>query len=222
MKNILVLIGLMLFMTAFSQESYNRVSEIDTLRNHRAGASNTAEGYMRDFVKNYGMPNLQIVLLKVEDGTLDKYMTSITDNKYLESIKDIRYMFKSLYCFVSNGKFYLMTYEPLRGENTERNIYLYCRDADGWTPEILIRKDYHRGTNYMKFLSFVRHKHIYEPKANTMSNDSIEFNFDTLIEKNGISYHYNSYIIFISINGKIKFNYSENGGSDSFYKDNRN
>ena len=176
-KIVIILIGLTVSLTAFSQysENFEKVSEIETIPNLRKGSTNTVEGYVQDFSLNYGKIGLQNVLNALENGGIEDYKKTINDKVLLAEIHTIQWMILNKFCFISNGKIYVLTYEPVNlgiknakfnGREyivvNNKNLYLYRRDADGWKKaSTLIREDYEYSSNKVQSF-YTNTNHFYD------------------------------------------------------------
>jgi len=165
-KMMMILTGLMLSMIALAQPGVwiERLSEseIDNayLKYHN-GSITTTESYVQNFIKKFGIDSYHFVINTIERGRMVTVMDSIKakgqQDDFCDAIADIRFVDVIKTCFISKGRLYVMTYEPVPVNNlgsiTEKNIYLYRRDDDSMRiASTLIRKDYYLNDKFVKQL----------------------------------------------------------------------
>jgi hypothetical protein len=194
---VIILISLTVSLTVFSQysETFGKISEIEvstfyeksTVNGIEMIRFNTVEDRLRDFSLNYGKVGLQNVLNAIEKGSIDDYKKSISDKALLYNINGIQWMVLNKFCFISNGKIYVLTYEPvnLNLQNakfgnkesvrvTNKKLYLYRRDADGWKKaSALIREDYEYNGDKVKSF-YTNTNHFYGNDINKVDVGSVD------------------------------------------------
>ena len=182
----MVLMSSMLSLMALAQNNnwIKRISETEVSESYSTTTNdgkesnilNTIEDCIKEFLltTNNNMDEFHVVINNIEKGTLKAYLDTRKDKglispEEIHNIDYIEYMIKVKFSFVSNGKIYILTYEPInldkktvtdglvifdtKSGDTEgavqvshKNIYLYRRDDDGWKKASdLIRED-----NYVK------------------------------------------------------------------------
>jgi hypothetical protein len=142
-KTMIILIGLMLSAISFAQPGpwIVRLSESEIDKEYikwNEHYTTTTETYIKLFIDKYHVDAYNTVIDSLETGGIDKYIQTLRDKGFIEmaeDVHDLKYADSLKTTFVSKGKLYVMTYEPVRinnlGSIVTKNICIYRRDNDG-------------------------------------------------------------------------------------------
>lgn len=216
----MVLISLMLSVILLGQDNHfiERISETEAsyprgnTPAYDEGNPNTIEDCIREYLLINNMDELHVVINNIEKKTLKAYIDTRKDTAEIYSIKYIEYMIKATFSFVSNGKIYVLTYEPIKSDKhgstdnstqfTHKNLYLYRRDDDGWKKASdLIREDVYIDKKLLRvFNSHTSFAYAIGDgwSVNKTSNGSVSITFSTMTWTPQTPHHsYNSILILV-------------------------
>jgi len=234
MKKILIILSVLLFtFTGFSQSSIflNKISDTELSQaytttfyeGHQRKYNKTIEDFIQEFIQEYGKDELNLVLSKIEDNTLDDYLKSIDDKELNFEIIALNYVLLNKLSFVSNGKIFVLTYEPIKSRKSfdrdldiisEKNLYLYRRDDDGWKKASdLIRVDFFSDVSSREVDYHTTHfndgEEVFSPYrlgfgiVKKTSNNWVYITFKTISWHSNVGYqNYNSILVLVPKDNK--------------------
>ena len=211
-KMTMILTGLMLSMIALAQPNFfiSRHSEAEVY-------DNTVETYVREFIDKYDAKTYNNVISVIGKGTIINEMQILRDkglNELADDVQGLRYIDSVKTCFVENGKFYVLTYKPVKNNNASnitKGIYLYRRDDDSMRiASDLICEDTRKDKKYQRETELNSDRDIYS--TYTISDTALlketparVFVVQTKEWHPGDNYVYGNIVILLIPDGKLGY-----------------